>query len=78
MAYEVRTTPDGDQVRVHVISEDDRKFLDALYEMRSLDDTDARIEFLKKRTGMHYYHCRHGYAKDRHLRALEREMLRVS
>ena len=75
MAHETRTTPDGQEVRVHVISEADRKFLDAFYERYDLNDTDAKIEFLKRYTGMLHYHCRDGYAKDRHLRALEREIL---
>lgn len=75
MAYEMMTTPDGQVVQVHVIDEDDRACLDAIYEEHGLKDTKQKIDYWKERLNYLYYHSRKGYTEEGHLRALERAAL---
>jgi hypothetical protein len=75
MAYETMTTPDGQEVQVLVISEDDRTRLDAIYEEHRLKSTKQKIDYWKERLNYTFYHARKGYTEEGHLKALERAAL---
>lgn len=76
MAYKTIVTPEGKEVHVTVISDDERIGLDEMYKSRGLETATEKIEFLKKKLGLLFYHSRHddehGYSEERHLKALER------